>query len=261
MPESHQRTDRHQRLERSRFFGLDVSDHPMEIVAAHVADAIEDGMPLTIVPLNPHVFLTALEQPTVASILKRSLVPLDGVGVILVSRVKKVPLHHRFTGTDLMESIVMRLAERRKSVFLLGGRHGVAAASSEVLVRRHAGLRIAGVFEPDFVDDATRLPEADIVEMINRSGADALFVALGAPKQEVFLERNRDRLRVPFAMSVGASFDFISGRKRRAPLWMRERGMEWIFRVIQEPIRLGPRYAFGIPRFFWSTLVQGRSIQ
>ncbi len=233
----------------------------MEVVARYVVDVIGAGTPLSIVPLNPHVYLTALVQPTVASILKRALVPLDGVGVILVSRAMRAPLHHRFTGTDLMETIVALLAREGKSVFLLGGRHGVAAASAEILARRHPGLRIAGVYEPEVVDDVTQLAEGSIVDQVNRSGADALFVALGAPKQEVFLERNRDRLRVPVAMTVGASFDFISGLKRRAPLWMRRRGMEWIYRVLQEPIRLGPRYAFGIPHFFWSTLVQGRSIQ
>lgn len=255
------RDDRSIRLATSSFLGLEVCDHPMEIATKFVVNSVRSGSPMTIVPLNPHVFLTALDEPTVAAILKRSLVPLDGFGILLISRFLGRPLRHRFTGTDLMEAMLARFAREGQSVYLLGGTDGVAEACAEVASRRFPGLRIAGVFEPPFVASAEELDEDAIVAAVNRSGADVLFVALGAPKQEIFLDRNRERLNVSIAMSVGASFDFLARRKRRAPRWMRERGMEWLFRVLQEPIRLGPRYAFGIPRFVWTTLIRGRTIQ
>lgn len=245
----------------SRFLGLDVCDHPMEVVAQFVVESVGTGRHLTVVPLNPHVYCTALQVPPVAGILKRSLVPLDGFGILLVSKMLGHPLLHRFTGTDLMEAICAHLAREGKSIFLLGGLHGVAHECAEILTRRFPGLKIAGALEPTFVAQAGDLPEDEIVETVNRSGADALFVALGAPKQETFLDRNRERLHASVAMTVGASLDFIAHRKRRAPRWMRRHGMEWIFRILQEPIRLGPRYALGIPRFLWCTMVQGRSIR
>lgn len=254
------RSDQAVSLATSKFMGLDVCDHPMDVVTRFVVDSVGASTPLTIVPLNPHVYCTSLETPPVAGILRRSLVPLDGFGILLVSQYLRQPLHHRFTGTDLMESLVAQFARASKSIFLLGGRDGVADVCADILMRRFPGLRVAGTLEPAFVSNAEDLPEDEIVDAINRSGADALFVALGAPKQEAFLHRNRERINVPLAMTVGASFDFIAHRKRRAPLWMRRHGMEWIFRILQEPIRLGPRYAFGIPRFFWSTLVRGRAL-
>ncbi len=255
------RSDQSVTLATSRFLGLDVCDHPMDVVTRFVTDAIDTGARFTVVPLNPHVYCTALEDPSVAGILKRSLVPLDGFGILLASKLLKQPLQYRFTGTDLMEAMIAQFARDGKSIFLLGGLHGVAHECGEIISRRFPGIRVAGILEPEFVDDAADLREDEIVEAINRSGADALFVALGAPKQEAFLHRNRERINAPVAMTVGASFDFIAQRKQRAPRWMRRRGMEWIFRVLQEPIRLGPRYAFGIPKFFWCALVRGRSIQ
>jgi N-acetylglucosaminyldiphosphoundecaprenol N-acetyl-beta-D-mannosaminyltransferase len=247
-------------LATSKFLGLEVSDHPLEITARFLADAVDVGHRMTVVPLNPHVYCTALSNPEMAAILGDSLVTLDGFGILMASRFLGHRLRHRFTGTDLMEGLLALFARNGKSIFLLGGTNGVTDECARRLNLKFPGIRIAGTYEPPMVDSADSLPDDDIVMRINRSGADVLFVAFGAPKQEVFLQRNRGRLTVSLAMSVGASFDFLSKRKLRAPLWMRRRGLEWVFRILQEPVRLGPRYLVGIPRFLWCTVIRHRSI-
>lgn len=254
------RAEDHVELAPVGFLGLPVSDHSLHETAWYAVTSIEKRRPTTIIPLNPHVWCTGYRVSEVGEIMRRSIVTVDGIGILLASRTFGTPLLHRFTGSDLMETIVAMLAHERKSIFLLGGRAGVAAECAGVLSLRYPGLRIAGTLEPPDTNDARTLPEDQIVHEVNRSGADALFVALGAPKQEIFLHRNRDRIEVPFAMSVGASFDLITRRKQRAPEWMRRWGLEWLFRILQEPVRLGPRYVTVIPWFLWSAVIKRRPL-
>lgn len=156
----------------------------------------------------------------------------DGWGIILASKVLGSPLKERVTGIDLMTKICEIAAKEGYKVFLLGGREGVAERAADALRSMLPGLEIVGTHHGYFESDD------DVLELINGSGADILFVAMGAPKQELWMLRNRDRLKVSVMMGVGGSFDVLSGESRRAPSWMREFGLEWLYRFMTNPRRI-----------------------
>lgn len=177
------------------------------------------------------------------------LVTADGMPIVLLSKLLRTALPARVTGADMVPAICRRCAEEGLSVYVLGGeRESVEAAFGKLDVER---LRIAGI-DPAFVKLDEEQPE--IVSRINAAKPDILFVALGNPKQELWMGRNAGKLDVPVMVGVGGTFNFISGCVKRAPKWMQRSGLEWIYRIIQEPGRLWRRYAYGFVKFSWLSL-------
>jgi N-acetylglucosaminyldiphosphoundecaprenol N-acetyl-beta-D-mannosaminyltransferase len=128
--------------------------------------------------------------------------------------------------------------------YLLGGAPGVPEQLARALGKACPGIGVVGTHSPPF-RPTTPEEDAAIIENINRVAPDVLWVGLGTPKQEMWMHRHRDKLRVPVMIGVGAAFDFLSSRKRQAPVWMQDRGLEWFFRLVQEPRRLWKRYLVG----------------
>lgn len=164
----------------------------------------------------------------------------DGWPVVWLGRLQGNPMPTRVAGADLVPELVRLAAERGSGVFLLGGEHGVAESTARLLRELHAGLRVDWYEPPRVAIDAMDNPE--IVARIRASGADVLLVAFGHPKQDRWIDQHRDQLPVSVAIGVGCAFDLIAGRVRRAPRWMQDRGLEWLFRMLQEPRRLSGRY-------------------
>lgn len=175
-------------------------------------------------------------------------VTADGQPIVLLSKLLREPLPERVTGADMVPAICRRFAEEGLSVYVLGGDQ----SSLDEAFTKLAPVKVAG-FDASFV----KLDEdqSDIIERINAAKPDLLFVALGNPKQELWMGRNAARLDVPVMIGVGGTFNFISGRVKRAPEWMRKCGLEWIYRISQEPGRLWKRYAFGLVKFSWLSLI------
>ncbi len=178
------------------------------------------------------------------------LVTADGMPIVLLSRMLGRPLPERVTGADMVPALCRRCAEEGLSVYVLGGDRSVVESAFAKL--GIAGLSIAGV-DSSFVD--LNGCQSEIVERINAAKADVLFVALGNPKQELWMGRNAAKLRVGVMMGIGGTFNFIAGRVRRAPKWVQKSGLEWIYRIIQEPGRLWRRYAYGLVKFSWLSLL------
>ncbi|MBR8342419.1 WecB/TagA/CpsF family glycosyltransferase [Burkholderia ambifaria] len=172
------------------------------------------------------------------------IVNADGMGVVWGARMLGHAIPERVTGIDLFDSLLGLSATRGFPVFLLGAHPDVVEQAAQVLASRHPGLRIAGFHHGYFWDD-----EQAVVDRIRASGAKLLFVAITSPRKEVFIDRWRDRLGVSFAMGVGGTFDVVAGRVRRAPHWMQTAGLEWLFRVVQEPRRMWRRYLTTNTRF------------
>ncbi len=184
--------------------------------------------------------------------LKRSdLVTADGMPIVLLSRIVRNSLPERVTGADMVPPICRRCAREGLSVYVLGSDKDVLEEAFARLGMQ--SLRIAGV-DPSFVDLAAEPPE--IVARINAAKPDVLFVAFGNPKQELWMGRHAAELDVPVMIGVGGTFNFIAGRVKRAPRWMRRGGLEWIYRIIQEPGRLWRRYAYGLVKFSWLSVLQ-----
>ena len=173
-------------------------------------------------------------------------VTADGMPIVLLSRLLGQRIPERVTGADMVPAICRRCAEEGLSVYVLGGDKEAVEEAFEKL--GFPSLRIAGI-DPAFVKLGEDQPE--IVERINAAKPDILFVALGNPKQELWMGRNAHALDVGVMIGVGGSFNFIAGRVKRAPKWVQKSGLEWIYRIIQEPGRLWRRYAYGLVKFSW----------
>ena len=173
------------------------------------------------------------------------LVTADGQGVVWAARLLGLPVPERVAGIDLMEALLAQAARRGHRVYLLGARPDVLEDAAAEIRRRHPATSIVGRHHGYF----SREDEALVVRDIASARPDLLFVALETPAKELFLARHRDVLRIPFAMGVGGSFDVLAGRRRRAPRWAQRIGLEWLFRLAQEPRRLARRYISGNARF------------
>ncbi len=202
--------------------------------------------------INPEFIMIAQNDINFASILRRaSLTVPDGVGLLWAAKRLKTPLPERVTGSDGVPIIAGRAAKEGWRLFLLGAGEGVAQKTAEILQERHPGLQIAGVYG----GSPRAEEEAGIVERINASSADILFVAYGAPEQDKWIARNAPRLNVAMAMGVGGSFDFIAGIVPRAPEMLQRFGLEWLYRLVIQPWRI--KRMMRLPHFVWLVLRRG----
>ena len=199
---------------------------------------------------TPHLLATAnvdfLAQVQSDDTLRRILVDADlilcdGTPLIWMSKWLGDPLPERLAGSDMVPLLLDLAQEKGHRVFFLGGRDEVVAIAEEKIKERWPGLQIAGMYSPPFAP-MDEMDHAGICQRIRESKADMLFVSFGCPKQEKWLALNFREAGVPVAIGVGATIDFIAGAVKRAPVWMRKTGLEWFYRVAQEPKRLAHRY-------------------
>ncbi len=213
----------------------------------------DDG-PQHVCTVNPEFIMIAQSDPIFFNILNRAAICVpDGIGLLWASRRLGAPLPERVTGSDGVPFIARHASERGWKIFFLGAAKGVAAAAASILKERYPGLVVVGTYG----GSPAEAEEDEIVTMVNASGADILFVAFGAPKQDKWIARNLPRLQVSMAMGVGGSLDFIAGIVPRAPHWMRNRGLEWLYRLVRQPWRL--RRMLRLPRFVIAVFRQARS--
>lgn len=199
---------------------------------------------------RPHLLATAnvdfLAQVQEDENLRRilvdaDLVVCDGTPLVWMSKWLGDPLPERVAGSDLVPLLLDLAAERGYRVFFLGGRDEVVAVAETKIKERWPTLQIAGIYSPPFAP-LDQMDHADICQRVRDTNADMLFVSFGCPKQEKWLAMNFKAAGVPVAIGVGATIDFLAGAVKRAPVWMRRCGAEWIFRILQEPRRLAGRY-------------------
>lgn len=170
------------------------------------------------------------------------LVVADGAPVVWLARLAGTPLRERVAGSDLFWTLGRASAERDVTLFFLGGMEGAAEKARDELDRRYPGVKVVGMYCPPFATFATDEEQARIVEKVQAAKPDILLVAFGAPKQEKWIAKMRDRLGVPVSIGVGGSFEMASGMLKRAPVWMQKVGLEWAYRFAQQPRRLFDRY-------------------
>lgn len=181
------------------------------------------------------------------------LVVPDGMPLLWRGRWEGYPLKHRVSGSELMEDFCRATADRY-SHFLYGGAPGVPECLAEVLTQRY-GTRIVGVYSPPF-RCLNELEKQEVAARIEATNPDVLWVGLSTPKQERWMAEYCERLHVPVLLGVGAAFDFHTGRVKRAPSWMRENGLEWLFRLLMEPRRLWRRYLIRGSQFAWDNSLE-----
>ncbi len=178
------------------------------------------------------------------------LVVPDGMPLVWLSRLRGRGLKRRVYGPELMLRFCGESTHKGYRHFLYGGAAGVPEKLAETLASRFPGVEVAGTYSPPF-RPLTEEEDAQIVASIRQAAPDVLWVGLSTPKQERWMYAHRERLNVPVLVGVGAAFDINSGRTRQAPRWMREHGVEWFFRLLQEPRRLWRRYLLGGSQFLF----------
>jgi N-acetylglucosaminyldiphosphoundecaprenol N-acetyl-beta-D-mannosaminyltransferase len=178
----------------------------------------------------------------------------DGFGVLLGSRFAGSPLTYRSTPPDWIADLAYQCASRALTIFLLGGRPGVAERAAVALIQQNPGLRISGVHHGYFDTTQASIDNQGIIRAINELSPDILLVGMGMPLQEKWLDENVQHLKVKVALPVGALLDYMADEKRRPPRWMTNNGLEWAGRLFLEPRRLWRRYLLGIPYFYYLIL-------
>ena len=220
---------------------LDVPD-----ALALILRLVEERPPVHLAYVNAHTLNLASRDRAYRAVLRRAtLVLRDGVGVGLAGRIQGQPFPANLNGSDFNPRLLALAAEHAWPTYFLGGRPGVARKAAESMATRIPGLRVAGVRDGFFAEGET----FRVVSEIRASGAVVLMVALGNPRQEAWLDRHLSATGVRLGVGVGGFFDFAAERVPRAPLWMQQAGLEWSFRLWQEPRRLWRRYVLGNPEF------------
>jgi len=201
-----------------------------------------------------YTIMCAQDDPAVKqALLHADMVTADGMPLVWMHRVVGFHAAQRVYGPDLLLALCENTREQHIGHFFIGGTPGVAEQLVDNLRAKYPGITISGVAAPS-VDHTSPEIDASAIDVINASNASIVWVGLGSPKQDVWMEMYRPYLKAPLLIGVGAAFDFIAGSKKQAPLWMRRSGLEWLFRLLQEPGRLWKRYLLYNPRFLLAIL-------
>jgi N-acetylglucosaminyldiphosphoundecaprenol N-acetyl-beta-D-mannosaminyltransferase len=236
---------------RRHVLGCPIDSITLEGAVARVDRAIARKRPLQHVAINAAKVVQLQHDVTLRhAVATCELSTADGTAVVWASRVLGHPLPERVAGIDLMEAVLDLAGRRGYRVYLLGARPHVVVAASETIRARHPGIQIAGWHHGYFAHDEREA----IVDEIRKADPQILLVALESPAKELFLEWARAQVSVAFAMGVGGAFDILAGERRRAPYWMQRAGLEWLYRLRQEPRRLARRYFVGNAQFTWLVL-------
>jgi N-acetylglucosaminyldiphosphoundecaprenol N-acetyl-beta-D-mannosaminyltransferase len=211
-----------------------------------IDERIASGTPYEQVSINAAKLVRIQKDEFLREAIERcELATADGQSVVWAARLLGHRLPERVAGIDLMHALMELAARRRYRVFILGARPEVLDEAVRRVRERLPDLRIVGTQHGYYAPGE----ETRVVGRIRAASPDILFIALETPTKELFIARHRERLGVRFVMGVGGSIDIIAGRRRRAPLWMRRAGLEWLYRLLQDPRRLAKRYFVGNTRF------------
>jgi N-acetylglucosaminyldiphosphoundecaprenol N-acetyl-beta-D-mannosaminyltransferase len=237
--------------EAENLLGVRIDRESLERATAEVLAAIERrSPPVVFACANPHALVTAQTDRLFECALNAaSLVVADGVGVSIMARVAGVEIGPRITGSDFFLAVTQALQRRgRGRVFFFGSTTRVLDLMAQRFTQEFPALTLCGMLSPPFGSWSER-QNADMVASINRAAPDVLWVGMTAPKQEKWVEANRQQLDVPVIGSIGAVFDFYGGTHPRAPAWMCKAGIEWLYRLAREPRRMWRRNFVSTPKF------------
>jgi N-acetylglucosaminyldiphosphoundecaprenol N-acetyl-beta-D-mannosaminyltransferase len=235
--------------DRIRLFGIEIDPLRESEAVARLMDWIHDGEPVArcryvVTPNVDHARLLQESAGLRAAYADADLVLADGMPVVVASRLLGKPLPERVTGADLVTALfAAATSERPVTAYLLGAGPGVAERAARNVEARWPSVKVVGTYSPPIGFDKDEAENERILARIAEARPDALVVGLGAPKQELWVHRFRDRLQAKTAYCVGATIDFLAGEKKRAPRWMQRAGLEWLHRMLTEPRRLARRYA------------------
>ena len=219
-------------MEKEKILGIDVCITTYEELRNAIKNDIQEKKKSYIVTINPEKVIKAKKDESLKDILNNAKYQIpDGIGIIYASKIKKGKIKSRITGIDTMEMICDLSNKERFRIFMYGAEADVLEKAKIKLEEKYQNINICGYI------NGYEKNEKSVINKINNSKPDILFVALGSPKQEKFISQNFDNINCKILLGVGGSFDVISGKKKRAPKWVQKKGLEWLYRLIKEPKR------------------------
>jgi len=242
-----------QSVVRKNFLGTPLDVLTMSQTLEMATQAMCSGKKITHVALNVAKLVNMRTDPVLrGDVTSADIIGIDGMGIVWGARLHGITIEERVAGIDLMWRLLAECEARGFRPYFLGATTEVVEAAAQATLKAYPRLKMAGMRNGYFTAEES----AGIVEEINASGADCLFVGLPTPKKERFLAEHRQRLNAPFVMGVGGSYDVIGGKVARAPQWMQSASLEWLYRTLQEPRRLIWRYARTNLAFFFLLIAE-----
>lgn len=240
-------------LASAEVLGVKVTSWRAESLIEALIDWAKSGESVTVAYANPHVLNVAEDHEDVRAFLNdATTVYVDGTGVRLAAGILGTPLPERTTAADWLDAWCDRAVAAGVAMYFLAGADGVAEQAAQKLTGRHPGLLVAGTHHGYIGEESSPA----VIRAINSSGADVVLVGMGTPEQERWIARYRADVRSPVVWAVGAVLDFVTGVQQRAPSWVSNNHLEWLWRLASDPRRLGRRYLLGNPRFLGRVLRQ-----
>lgn len=234
---------------KEEILGVQVNTENYDQLIPMVFRNIEEKKKSLVVAINPEKLMKAKEDPELKALLNRAEFQIpDGIGVIIASKLIKGNITSRVTGVDMMDRVVREAARTQKSIFLYGAKPGVADKAAQQLVATYPNLIVAGT------QDGYEQDTSKVLDTINKAQPEILFVAMGSPKQEQWIEQHRDNLYPTLYQGVGGSFDVLAGNVKRAPAAFQRVGAEWLYRLLKEPSRL--KRQMNLPKFLFEVFKQ-----
>ncbi|TDD82379.1 glycosyltransferase [Actinomadura rubrisoli] len=225
--------------DRRHFLGVCLDPLTIDETVARCVKAVEERSPMTIGVLNAAKIVRLRKDPRLSrAVLGCDLVLADGQSVVWAARLLRRPLPERVAGIDLMLALLPEAERRGDRVYFLGAKQDVLDRTVAEVLRRFPRLEVAGSRDGYFSADEA----AAVADEVRETRADLLFIGVSSPMKELFVEQWSARTGAQVVHGVGGTFDVLAGEVRRAPEWWQRHGLEWLYRVIQEPLRLGPRY-------------------
>ncbi|WIF95312.1 WecB/TagA/CpsF family glycosyltransferase [Caminicella sporogenes] len=234
----------------AEIFGVPIDKVTLEKAFNNFKMFMTDDKLSIITTPNTEIVMMANKDKELLEVLKNSNMNIpDGIGLIYASKIHKLEIPERVTGVDFMRKILEYCNDINGSIFILGGKPGVAQKACENIKKRFKNIEIKG-FEHGYFNSEE---EQIIIEKINKANPDVLFVALGAPRQEKWIYKNRKRLNAKVAIGVGGSVDIWAGTAKRAPVIYQKLGLEWFYRLLKEPWRY--KRMTSLPKFILKVIL------
>ncbi len=230
-------------MARMKFMNTEIDNLTMTETLQAIDQLIQESRSAYVVTPNvDHIVQLEMNKELRDAYANASLILTDGKPLLWIAKWYGTPIKEKISGSDLFPLLCDMAAKKGYKMFFLGAAEGVAAKAAENLSNRFKGLQVVGTYSPPFGFNKNPTELEKIKSMIKEAAPHILIVGLGCPKQEKFMYHHCGELGVPISFGLGASFDFEAGNKKRAPRWMADHGLEWLFRITQDPKRMAKRY-------------------
>lgn len=230
-------------MTRMRLMNTEIDNLTMDETLDAIDSLIkEDNCSYLVTPNVDHIVQLEKDEELKRVYENASLILTDGKPLIWISNWYKTPIKEKISGSDLFPRVCELAAKKGYTMYLLGAAEGVADKAAKNLMDKYKGLNIVGTYSPPFGFEKDKVELKKIERQIQEVHPDILIVGLGCPKQEKYMYHHCKELDVPISFGLGASIDFEAGNIKRAPRWMSEHGLEWLYRITQDPKRLAKRY-------------------